>query len=97
MRGCLRSAGTALLVPLTAMGVACAHAPQSDAQHAMKPAHSERILVTGSHIPQRIDLDSQVPTTISPVRVYSREEIVRTGQYYDLRAALRDLDPSLSR
>jgi len=94
MQNRLRWSGTALLVALTA---GCAHAPRSDAQPAKKAARFERVVVTGSHIPQRIDPDSRAPVTISPVRVYSREEIERTGQYYDLRAALGDLDPSLTR
>jgi hypothetical protein len=98
MKTCWRSLGAASLGVLTAMEVACAHAPASaDAQRALKNPDSERILVTGSHIPQRINPDSRPPTTISPVRVYSREEIDRTGRQYDIRAALSDLDLSVSR
>jgi hypothetical protein len=73
------------------MGFACAHAPASS---AAKSAQAEKIFVTGSHIPQRIDSASGLPRTISPVRIYSREQIDQTGRQPDLRAALRELDPS---
>ena len=98
MRVGWRLLGTASLGVLTAMDVACAHAPRSsDAQPALKNTGSERILVTGSHIPQRIDPASGPSRTISPVRVYTREQIDQTGRQYDLRAALGDLDASVSR
>jgi hypothetical protein len=88
----------ALLGVLTVLGVACAHAPASSAatgaQGAAQGAQAEKILVTGSHIPRRVDLTSSVPQTVSPVRIYSREQIDGTGRQSDLRAALRELDPS---
>jgi hypothetical protein len=91
---CRRPVERALLGVLTVMGVACAHAPASS---AAKDAHAQRIFVTGSHIPQRIDPATNLPQTISPVRVFSREQIDGTGRQYDLRASLGALDPSISR
>jgi len=91
MRICWRPLERALLGVLTVMGFACAHAPASSAAQG---AQAEKVLVTGSHIPRRVDLTSSVPQTISPVRIYSREQIDGTGRQYDLRAALRELDPS---
>jgi hypothetical protein len=91
---CRRSVERALLGVLTVMGVACAHAP---ATSVAKGAHAQKVFITGSHIPQRIDPATSLPQTISPVRVYSREQIDGTGRQYDLRAALGALDPSISR
>jgi hypothetical protein len=81
----------ALLGVLAVMGSACAHAPASTAP---KGAQAQRMVVTGSRIPQRIDPATGLPQTISPVRLYSREQIEATGKQYDLRAALGQLDPS---
>ncbi len=98
MRICWRPLERALLGVLTVMGFACAHAPASSAAQgargAAQGAQAEKVFVTGSHIPRRVDLTSSVPQTISPVRIYSREQIDGTGRQYDLRAALRELDPS---
>ncbi len=91
MRICWRPLERALLGVLTVMGFACAHAPASSAAQG---AQAEKVFVTGSHIPRRVDLTSSVPQTISPVRIYSREQIDGTGRQYDLRAALRELAPS---
>jgi hypothetical protein len=91
MRISWRPLERALLGVLTVMGFACAHAPASS---AAKGGQAEKIFITGSHIPQRIDSTSGLPRTISPVRIYSREQIDQTGRQYDVRAALRELDPS---
>jgi len=87
-----RSTARALLGALTAMGIACAHAP---APVAAKASRVEPIFVTGSHIAQRMDLASSALPTISPLRLYSREQIGGTGRGYDLGAALTAMDPSL--
>ena len=78
--------------------VACAHAPAPmEAQGGQKAAPPEQIFVTGSHIRQRVDPSSGMPMTTSPVRIYSREQIIGTGREGDLRAALGALDPGLPR
>jgi hypothetical protein len=81
----------ALLGVLAAAGIGCAHA-----QAPAASPRAERIVVTGSHIPQRIDLASSQPQTVAPVRIYSRQQIDNTGRQTDLSAALRDLDPSVT-
>jgi hypothetical protein len=88
-----------LLGALMTMAVACAHSPAaSDREGQLRRATSEeKVIITGSRIPQRLESSSGVPRSISPIRIYSREEITRTGRSYDLRAALGDLDPALSR
>jgi hypothetical protein len=78
---------------LATMGIACAHAP---AASEMKAPRVEKIFVTGSHIPQRIDLASSALPTISPLRVYGRQQMGDTGRGYDLRAALSVLDLSVA-
>lgn len=39
------------------------------------------VFVTGSHIPQKVDVKAIGTNTTSPVRVYTREEMDRTGRF----------------
>ena len=39
------------------------------------------VFVTGTHIPQRVQVKAIGTETTSPVRVYTRAEIDRTGQF----------------
>jgi len=90
---------TRLLQPLLAasfglsMAAGCAHAPGDRA--AVKSARPEMMIVTGSHIPQRVDPVSGLPASFSPVRVFSRQQLGETGRQYNTSIALRELDPSL--
>ena len=78
--------------------VACAHAPAPmEAQGGQKTAPPQQMFVTGSHIRQRVDPSSGLPVTTSPVKIYSRDQVIGTGREGDLGAALRTLDPGLSR
>jgi hypothetical protein len=81
---------SSLLGPLAA---ACAHAPVE----ATCPAPPvEKVVVTGSHIPQRVDLSTGRPATIAPVTIWTQEDLVRTGSPpNDVAAALRKLDPDV--
>ncbi len=79
---------------LGALAIGCAHAPASS---AVKAPLVERVFVTGSHIPQRIDLASGALPTISPLHIYSREQIGETGRPYDLGFALSVMELSVSR
>ena len=81
-----------VLLVLTAMGAACAHAPASAPREA-KAAAVEKVFVTGSHVRQPVDPATGSLRTISPVRIYSREQIYGTGRQGDLAAALRALTP----
>ena len=56
----------------------------------------ERVLVTGSHIPRTVEMRSGLANTISPVRIYTRDQLSDTGRFYDPATALRALDPSLT-
>jgi hypothetical protein len=66
---------------------ACAHAPTSEAEAAGRP---RRVVVTGSLIPQDVDVKGGLPATISPVVIYSRDELMATGRP-GAGAALADL------
>jgi hydrogenase/urease accessory protein HupE len=92
MRPCLRSLVGASVIGLAGLAVGCAHAPAGPAEEKA----AERVFVTGSHIARKVDSRTGIPLTTSPVRVYTRNQIDDTGRPYDMRAALRTLDPSLS-
>jgi len=80
-----------LLLPLASLAMACAH---SSAPSAARESQAP-VVVTGSRLPQRVDLGSGLPATTSPVRVYTQADLNRTGiADVDLGRALRDLDPS---
>jgi len=74
----------------------CAHVPpggEAEAVGAGQPV--ERIVVTGSRIPQAVSLRNGLPATISPVKVWTREDLQRTG-VSTVSGALRQLDPGIS-
>ncbi len=77
------------------VSASCAHAPavRQDAAAAGVPGEAEQF-VTGSHLPRRLD-ERGIPPTSSPARIYSRDDVIRTGHFSDLGRALRQLDPSL--
>ena len=66
------------------------------AERSERTAIPENVFVTGSHIAQGVDPVTGVPMPTSAVKIYDRNQLLRTGQDGDLRAALRSLDPSLS-
>jgi hypothetical protein len=80
---------------LIALAAGCAHTSASPLAKEEKPK-MERVLVTGSHIPRTVDMRSGLPSTISPVRIYTRNQLNDTGRAHDAGAALRALDPSLT-
>jgi hypothetical protein len=68
------------------LAAGCAHAPQAATQE--KPVMR---VVTGSRIPQPVDPKTGVVlSSISPVTVYTLEDVRRTGQA-DLAAAVNSL------
>jgi hypothetical protein len=78
---------------LAALAVGCAHT--SAAANAEEKTATQKVVVTGSHIPRTVDMSTGFPPTFSPMRVYSREQLSGTGRSFDMRAALRTLDPSI--
>jgi 1-acyl-sn-glycerol-3-phosphate acyltransferase len=79
----------ALLAAMAAAALGCAH---TAAVESAAPPVPEKVVVTGSHIPQLVDLRSGLPATTSPVHVHTRDEVVQTGRP-GLAAALRQLEP----
>jgi hypothetical protein len=85
----------ASLIALVGVATGCAHTPASPVAKDEKPK-VERIVVTGSHIPRTVEMRSGLANTISPVRIYTRDQLTDTGRANDAGAALRALDPSLT-
>lgn len=52
----------------------------------------EKVFVTGSRIPQRVDTGAGLPATTSPLRIYSRRDLTDTGRP-QTADALRQLQP----
>ena len=51
------------------------------------------VFVTGSRIPQKVKVKAIGTNTVSPVRVYTREEIERTGKF--TAEGILSQDPSI--
>jgi hypothetical protein len=87
----MRNRSLAVLAALIGTQLACAHA-----QESKSPEVADKVFVTGSHIPVRVDPKRGMPVTISPVQIYSRDQLVGTGRGSDTGSALRSLDPSVT-
>jgi outer membrane cobalamin receptor len=71
------------VVSLVGIGIVAAD-PLAAAVTGKKKEEGKRqelVFVTGSHIPQRVQVKAIGTKTTSPVRVYTRAEIERTGQF----------------
>ncbi len=71
------------VVSLVTIGIAAADplAPAVTGQKKKKDAKSEELVfVTGSRIPKRVQVKAIGTNTVSQVRVYTREEMDRTGR-----------------
>jgi len=73
------------------LGTACAHASPSVA----RAPKGDVVFVTGSHIRQRADVATGGLPSMSPMKVYSRDDIWGTGRQGNLDLALKSLDPSV--
>ena len=80
-----------LLAVIAAAAVGCAHA--STAVPAASP-EPKSMVVTGSRIPQPVDARTGYPTTSSNLRIYTQEDLNRSGQV-QVGPALRQLDPAI--
>src|SRR6266567_9227744 len=95
MRGRAHNFLWSFLGALAFIPAACASlATTAPATVSDSPRPAEKVLVTGSRIPQSVDVGSGLPATISPVRVYARQDMTTTGRH-ELAGALRELDPSI--
>lgn len=69
------------VVGLVGIGIVSAE-PLAPAVTGMKDGKQEKLVfVTGSHIPQKVKVKAIGTETASPVRVYTRAEIDRTGRF----------------
>jgi hypothetical protein len=86
---------TVIAVMLAVLGtIAIAQADDPPAQKSKRSDVTERtVFVTGSLIPQRIQVRRVGTTTLSPVRVIDRQEIDQTGRVTTPGALIND--PSL--
>jgi hypothetical protein len=80
----------ALLATVAAAAVGCAHT--STAVPAASP-EPKFMVVTGSRIPQPVDARTGYPVTPDILRIYTYDDLARTG-HVDVARALRQLDPS---
>lgn len=82
------------VVGLLGIGIGTAE-PLADAVSGKKKEGTPEklVFVTGSHIPQRVQVKAIGTNTTSPVRVYTRAEIERTGQF--TTQGILAQDPSL--
>lgn len=94
-----------LLALLSLAAVAgCAHAPRgaavrADAAPGAAPdgaVRPEKVLVTGSRIPRRVDPRTGLPELASPLTVLGRRQLVQAGAAEDLGAALYRLEPAVA-
>jgi hypothetical protein len=79
------------VVSLVGMGIVAAKpalGPAVLGKNTKKP-----VFVTGSFIPQRVDVKAIGTDTVSPVRVYKRAEIDRSGRF--TTAGILALDPAV--
>ncbi len=95
MKTLYRSVQLASLAALALAGLGCAHVPATPATAAAPDAARApaRLVITGSRLPQPVNAQNGLPDTISPVRIYTRDQLLGTGQP-GLGAALQSLDPS---
>jgi hypothetical protein len=85
----------ASLIALVGVATGCAHTPASPVAQDETPK-AKRVVVTGSRIPRTVEMRSGLANTISPVRIYTRDQLTDAGRAKDAGAALRALDPSLT-
>ncbi len=70
------------VVSLVGIGIVAADPLAAAVTGKKKEGNPEKLVfVTGTHIPQRVQVKAIGTNTASPVRVYTRAEIDRTGQF----------------
>jgi hypothetical protein len=87
-----QSAATLIAASMLA-GTAFADPPVNQNSERNQKVQERTILVTGSLIPQRVQLRPIGTTTVSPVRIIDRREIDWTGRFTTPGALIND--PSL--
>ena len=70
----------------------CAHEGASASASSPPTQEPPAAVVTGSHVPQRVDTSSGLPRTTSPVEIWTQEQLQATGEA-GLGDQLRKLTP----
>lgn len=81
-------------VGLVGTGIAAAADPLAPAVQGKDKDGKKLVFVTGSNIPQRVQVKAIGTNTTSPVRVYTRAELDRTGRF--TTQGQLALDPSVT-
>ena len=81
----------ALLAGIAAAVVGCAHTTTAVPAASPEPTS---MVVTGSRIPQPVDSRTGYPTTPSILRIYTQDDLDRSGRT-QVGPALRQLDPAI--
>ena len=90
----LKLAIGAAVVGLVGIGTVAADSLADAVQGKKKDGKQEKLVfVTGSRIPQRVQVKAIGTNTVSPIRVYPRAEIDRTGRF--TTPGIVALDPSV--
>jgi outer membrane cobalamin receptor len=70
-----------MAVSLVGIGIVFADPLAPAVEGKKKDGKDKAVFVTGSRIPKRVTVKAIGTNTTSPVRVYTREEIERTGRF----------------
>ena len=81
-------------VSFAAAVTASAQPNEKDARRATTVEEEKYMVVTGSHTPQKVKVRRTVVNGKDNVRIYSEEDIARSG-HATIGRALRSLDPSI--
>ena len=81
----------ALLAAIAAAAVGCAHTTTAAPPASPEPKF---MVVTGSRIPQPVDARTGYPTTPSILRIYSQDDLDKSGRT-QVGPALQQLDPAI--
>ncbi len=81
----------ALLAGIAAMVVGCAHTATAVPAASPEP---KSMVVTGSRIPQPVDVRTGYPTTPSILRIYTQDDLDKSGRT-QVGPALQQLDPAI--
>jgi hypothetical protein len=80
-----------LLAAAAVLTVGCAHTPTA----STPPPAADQATMTGSRVAQPVDPVTGRPTSPSPLRVYSSDDLATTGRT-DIGSAVKELDPAAS-
>src|SRR6266704_1469121 len=81
MKTLISSSATTLIAASILAGAVLADPPVNQTTERKQKVEERAVFVTGSLIPQRVQLRPIGTTTVSPVRIIDRREIDQTGRH----------------